>query len=557
MVPGNDPAKTVADLKGYRIFLGPADCDEKHAAAREVFRAAGIDLPGDVETCDSCTTAATKILELGAKVRTATVISSYAQLLLEGCGTIKKGDIRVIGHTADVPFIGVFLNQSLDEGLRAKLLKAFEEVNDHPPILQALETRKGFRPLEKAEEKTGTTSGDPGTAGLPPAAGQSSWPGWRGPRRDGRAEWLPEKLPGEAKFVWRAAMQGPGLGGIAATKDFVLIADREGGDRLDVLRCLHAATGEEAWRLSYPAPGKLDYGNSSRATPLIDNDRVFFAGAHGHFHALDLKTGRVLWKKNLPLAFGLEEPLHWGLCASPLLADGKLILYPGGPEAALVALDPADGSVLWKSPGRAPSYGSWIVATFGGVKQIIGHDTAQLTGWDLATGKKLWALEPETPGDFHVPTPIVAGDKLVIVTEAHAVEVFRFEKDGKIDPNPVMTSDELAHDTHTPVVVGQRLLGVQNSLVALDLGSDLKVAWKHREESFKEHTSLIATEERLLLSTHKAELLLIDIRGTPGRVVSRLKLLPDEQGLLSHPALCGTRLYFRGSQELVCLDLAP
>jgi len=38
----------------------------------------------------------------------ATVISSYAQPLLEGCGTIKKGDLRVIGETDPMPFVVAF-----------------------------------------------------------------------------------------------------------------------------------------------------------------------------------------------------------------------------------------------------------------------------------------------------------------------------------------------------------------------------------------------------------------------------------------------------------------
>ena len=39
---------------------------------------------------------------------TAAVISSYAAALLEGCGTIEKGAIRIIGETEPVPFVTVF-----------------------------------------------------------------------------------------------------------------------------------------------------------------------------------------------------------------------------------------------------------------------------------------------------------------------------------------------------------------------------------------------------------------------------------------------------------------
>jgi hypothetical protein len=42
VVRGDDPARTVADLEQHRILLGPADCDEKHAAARASPRTASI-----------------------------------------------------------------------------------------------------------------------------------------------------------------------------------------------------------------------------------------------------------------------------------------------------------------------------------------------------------------------------------------------------------------------------------------------------------------------------------------------------------------------------------
>ena len=45
VVRQNDPAQTVADLTGYRIFFGPANCDEKYAAPMQLLDEHGIDLP--------------------------------------------------------------------------------------------------------------------------------------------------------------------------------------------------------------------------------------------------------------------------------------------------------------------------------------------------------------------------------------------------------------------------------------------------------------------------------------------------------------------------------
>lgn len=144
VVPAKDPAKSVSDLKGYQIYFGPEDCDEKHKAALDLLKQNGVAIPSKLETCTACSEGATKILELGPDVRAATVISSYAAPLLEGCGTIQKGDLRVVGKTEPVPFITAFATNRLSKDdisvVRALLLDLIES----PQLCIALETRLGF-----------------------------------------------------------------------------------------------------------------------------------------------------------------------------------------------------------------------------------------------------------------------------------------------------------------------------------------------------------------------------------------------------------------------------
>jgi len=113
VVAAKDPALTVMDLKGYQMILGPAECDEKNGAALALFKDLGATPPSKRDTCAACSDGAVKVIDLAKKgEKAATVISSYAQPLLEGCGTIQKGDLRVIGETDPVPFIVAFVNDS-------------------------------------------------------------------------------------------------------------------------------------------------------------------------------------------------------------------------------------------------------------------------------------------------------------------------------------------------------------------------------------------------------------------------------------------------------------
>src|SRR5439155_3672809 len=198
---------------------------------------------------------------------------------------------------------------------------------------------------------------------------------------------------------------------------FVLFSDRELMDTADVFYCVDAKSGKDLWSHLYPAPGDLDYGNAPRATPLVHGDLVYLSSAFGHLFCAELKTGKILWEKELRDEFKADDARKWGMCSNPFIVDDRLIVNPGGKDASLVALDPKTGKVLWKTPGKPASYGNFIVGTFGGKRQIVGHDLDSLGGWDIATGKRLWELVPPRRGDFNVPTPIQVGAQLLVTSE--------------------------------------------------------------------------------------------------------------------------------------------
>lgn len=349
-------------------------------------------------------------------------------------------------------------------------------------------------------------------------------------------------------------MSNSALAGVAATRDAIIVADRDPADRVDIFRCYNA-DGSDRWTLRSPAPGNLDYGNSSRATPLIFGELVFLSGAQGHFHAVELATGKVRWKKNFQRDFGGPEKLSWGFCSSPIVADGRLILHPGGPASALVALDPETGDVIWKVPGRAPGHSSLVLATFGGQKQLVGYDVDSLGGWDLATGNRLWSLKPERPGDFNVPTPIVGDGQLIVATENNGARIYGFDAKGLINPRELAVNDHLRPDCHTPILIRQRLFGVSGGLFCLDAARQLAEIWHSDDDVFQEYASLVASPRHVLITSLKGQLILINVSDDKFQKISELQLFDDEAGLYSHPALVGRRLYVRGSKSLVCVDL--
>ncbi len=149
VVAAEDPATEVADLKDYRIFFGTADCSEKYDAAAELLRAAKIALPEQRETTQACSEGACQVLDLRGSERAAAVISSYAKPLLEGCGTIKKGELKVIGETEPVPFIGAFVTEAVSEDVQDQIRESLLRAGTDAELCKALETLLGFVPAQQ------------------------------------------------------------------------------------------------------------------------------------------------------------------------------------------------------------------------------------------------------------------------------------------------------------------------------------------------------------------------------------------------------------------------
>jgi polyvinyl alcohol dehydrogenase (cytochrome) len=96
---------------------------------------------------------------------------------------------------------------------------------------------------------------------------------------------------------------------------------------------------------------------------LVSGDAVYFGDAGGWFYALDRETGKERWKINLRgKDFPGAHPLNLSF-ASPILADGKVIVAGGTLEQMIAAiptykgctgrgfvaaLEPEAGRVLWK-----------------------------------------------------------------------------------------------------------------------------------------------------------------------------------------------------------------
>jgi outer membrane protein assembly factor BamB len=537
----DDPAKELKEAAARKWFFGLADTEENHAVAQAALRAAGVE-PAGPEKRSAYSDAALDVLDSTASPQPVAVIPGYALRLLEGCGSITPGSLKVIGKTQPVRFITLFVADNIPEAKEQKILKTLLGIKNDAKLLRAMESRDGFKPVTTKKSDQ------------PQASARPDWPDWRGPGRDGRVPRLPPRLPEKVNFVWKKATMTGGLAGLSVSDGRLLLAERDFAEEHDVYRCLEADNGELLWRVEFPARGTLDYGQSPRATPVIHEGRAFLLGAFGELRCLNVTDGKVIWKRHLLRDFKAELPT-WGMCSSPLVVDDLLIVNPGGTNASLVALDRVTGRTRWTAPGNLAAYSAFIGGEFGGRWQIIGYDQNSLGGWDAKTGARLWQFVPPTEGDFNVPTPIAVDGGIVVATENNGTRFYRFDGAGRIIPRPAAAFSDLSPDTATPVVTRGRVFGADQGLYCLDLRNGLKQIWRREDDTLGDYSSLIADDERVLVTTLGGELILLDGKADGCVIISRLKVFDDDVEVYSHPALVGTRLYVRGGSIVACVDL--
>lgn len=398
----------------------------------------------------------------------------------------------------------------------------------------------------------------------------AEWPQWRGPNRDGHAPTarLPEKWPEHApKPAWKMKI-GEGYSGvsIAGGKVFALARDHKKG--IERGFCLDLVNGKQLWDVSYEATFKAPdptAGRGPNATPTVDRDRVYFFGLAGMLTCVEIATGNTLWQHNcLKEYWGVVKTSDgddaWfppcGASASPLV-DGKTVIVPiGGKKAGVVTGFNRDtGKLLWKALDDRSSYASPIIASPGGVKQIIAFTGTRMVGLRHSDRELLWDEPFKTRYEQTIVSPVVWKDRVVIGGEGKPTLCMKLTRDGdKLNKQLAWKSADLKMYLTTPVIVNDHLIGFDyrtGRLVCVSLESG-ETAWTSSGFATK-HLSLVVVGNTLLILTLEGNLIAARVSEKEYELLVKWKV--SEKGTWAHLAVSGNRLLVKGPEELLCYEL--
>ncbi|MEY2410955.1 MAG: outer membrane protein assembly factor BamB, partial [Verrucomicrobiota bacterium] len=285
------------------------------------------------------------------------------------------------------------------------------------------------------------------------AALADDWPQWMGPRRDGiwREPGILERFPTNGPPVlWRVPIF-PSYCGPAVVGDRLFVMDREAGkagerkrgDRSlpqipgnERLLCIDTRTGRTLWEQVYDCPYRIAYPSGPRATPVVENGRVYTLGAMGGLRCHAAATGSNLWSRQFLKDFDLAEPPVWGWSAHPLLDGDRLICTVGGSNCAIVAFDKQTGREMWRALTTPEiGYAPPAIHTIHGRRQLIFWHPDGVAALSPDTGKVLWTQaypvggKPQRP-EVTIAMPRVDGDRLFITSFYQGSMLLQIPREG-------------------------------------------------------------------------------------------------------------------------------
>lgn len=383
---------------------------------------------------------------------------------------------------------------------------------------------------------------------------KNQWTQFRGANRDGPVfgSTISTNWSSPPAVLWKRPV-GPAWSSMIIVGQRLFTQEQRGASEAVV--CYDAQSGEELW--SHEDPARFEEslaGVGPRATPTFHEGKLFTLGATGLLNCLDAITGKSIWQKNITEHSGARTP-NWGFSSSPLVVDGKVIVY-AGLASGLLAYTADKGEVAWSTPAGITSYSSPQINTINGVAQCLLLHDGGLTAFDITNGQKLWETGFSFPDGPRSNQPHQVGANTFIVGGANnsmnAASISSFKIARAADTWTVTTnwiSKDMKPEFPDIVVHNNHAYGFDVALFSCINLADGKRTWKEGRYG-RGQVILLADQNALLIASETGDLILLAADPTTHRELGRFKAL--EGKTWASPIVDADRIYHRNAQEMAC-----
>ncbi len=373
------------------------------------------------------------------------------------------------------------------------------------------------------------------------------WPQHLGPGRNGAYTGSDVKWP--STQAWKREV-GEGFAGPAIADAKVILFHRRANR--EIVEAFQTSTGESVWAFSYETAYKDDFGfdKGPRSTPTVAGGRVYTFGAEGVLHAIDLATGKKIWRVNAHDMFKVKKGFFGAAC-SPLVEGGKVYINVGGNTIGVAAFDAEKGKLKWGATSHNISYSSPIMAKFG----VVFFTREGIAIVSPEKGKLIYELpwRSRSHSSVNAATPIVDGDTLFI-SSGYGTGAIALDFSTTPPTRLWANDDSLSAHYATPVLKDGYLYGFHGlqqqgqEFRAVELRTG-KVAWTMK--SYGAGTVTLLNDE-LMLVREDGQVFRIKPDPKALVVLGNNKLMDGK--IRAYPAIGNGLVCLRNTKELACFQ---
>lgn len=376
-----------------------------------------------------------------------------------------------------------------------------------------------------------------------------------GPNRDGGvtdASLFGDWKTRPPKELWRQPI-GAGWSAFAVIGGRAFTQEQRGEEEL--VTCYDLFTGQLLWAHADKARFfQWQGGEGPRATPTVHGGHVFAYGATGLLNCLEAATGKRVWQRSV-LAENKLKNIEWGVSASPLIVDDRVIVTGGNPRGPVVlAYHRETGALLWKSGDDQATYASPILASLAGKRVILSNNARALAAYDPVDGAVLldhvWGVEKWPKAS----QPVVISADRVFISAGYGMGCRLLEikatEDGKLSAAEVWSGMKMKTQFNSPALLDGHLYGLDDGRLACVEVATGERLWK--EGRFASGQSLLAGQH-VIVQSESGPVHLCAAKPEGFAELGKINALSSKTW--NHPVLAGRFLLVRNDREAVCYEL--
>jgi outer membrane protein assembly factor BamB len=377
---------------------------------------------------------------------------------------------------------------------------------------------------------------------------EASWPGFRGPYRDGIArgvrinsDW--SKAP---KELWRKDI-GPGCGSFAVMGNHIFTQEQRGEN--EAVSCYELSSGKLVWMHNDKARFYEPHaGAGPRSTPTLAGKRVYTLGATGILNALDAATGKAIWTRNTAEDTGVKTPA-WGFCGSPLVVNDLVIASVSG---KLAAYGCEDGTPRWKGEDGGECYTSPQLFKVNGKDQVVFMSDSGAVSVDPESGTKLWDYKWKCQGRILQAAMVEDGIFMLTNENSSIKKLSVTNTDTTWTVKDIWDSPQVkAYFNDFTLNKGYAYGYDGPTMTCTDLKTG-KTMW--RGNRYRGFDILFPEQDLIVILTEKGEVAVV--KADPSKFTELIRFKALNGRTWNHPALARSTLLVRNDREMAAYSIA-